>query len=115
MTSVHNYRKHIKIQFLSIAIEESTNIRRACYASCWIFWGGGGRWLRYNNMSITEELLEIIPLDKTITGEDIFDGVWRILEKCNFPVGKLVSDGTKSMTGQTKESASRQQKNKLII
>lgn len=61
-------------------------------------------------MRITEELLDIIPLYGTTTGEDIFDGVLGILRKFNLPLDRLVSvttDGAKSMTGETKGFVSR--------
>ncbi|XP_075217927.1 general transcription factor II-I repeat domain-containing protein 2A-like [Lycorma delicatula] len=60
-------------------------------------------------MRITEELLEVISLFGTMTG-DIFDAVWSILEKCKLSLDKLRSvttESAKSMTGENKGFASK--------
>lgn len=53
-------------------------------------------------MNITEELLDIIPLKYTTTGQNIFDAVFSLLEQEGFPIDRLISvttDGAKSLTG----------------
>lgn len=58
-----------------------------------------------SDMTVIEELLEVIPLHDTTTGEDILDAVWKVLEENQLPLEKLVSvttDGAPSITGKTK-------------
>ncbi|GIY87247.1 general transcription factor II-I repeat domain-containing protein 2 [Caerostris darwini] len=103
MTSVHNYRKYLpKFQFFSIGLDESKDIRDVAQVA--VFFHDCD-----NNARITEELLKIIHLQETTTGEDIFDAKWGILEKCNFPLARLVSVIThcvSSMMGESKEFVS---------
>ena len=51
------------------------------------------------NMKITEELLEMIPMH----GESMFNAVWSILKKFKIPLDRLVdvtTDGAKAMVGK---------------
>ncbi|UYV78105.1 hypothetical protein LAZ67_16000132 [Cordylochernes scorpioides] len=56
------------------------------------------------DFDIFEELLELVPMHGTTTGEDIFNCVYDLLQKYNLPQSKLTSvatDGAPSMTGKT--------------
>ncbi|UYV79854.1 hypothetical protein LAZ67_18000920 [Cordylochernes scorpioides] len=56
------------------------------------------------DFNIFEELLELVPMHGTTTGEDIFNCVYDLLQKYNLPQSKLTSvatDGAPSMTGKT--------------
>ncbi|UYV77686.1 hypothetical protein LAZ67_15001937 [Cordylochernes scorpioides] len=56
------------------------------------------------DFNIFEELLELVPMHGTTTGEDIFNCVYDLLQKYNLPRSKLTSvatDGAPSMTGKT--------------
>ncbi|UYV63640.1 hypothetical protein LAZ67_2005138 [Cordylochernes scorpioides] len=56
------------------------------------------------DFNIFEELLELVPMHGTTTGEDIFNCVYDLLQKYNLPQSKLTSvatDGAPSMTGNT--------------
>ncbi|UYV64706.1 hypothetical protein LAZ67_3001719 [Cordylochernes scorpioides] len=56
------------------------------------------------DFNIFEELLELVPMHGTTTGEDIFNCVYDLLKKYNLPQSKLTSvatDGAPSMTGKT--------------
>ena len=53
-------------------------------------------------MTITEELLEVIPMHGTTTRDDIFDTLMIAIKKYDLPMNKLVSlatGGAPSMTG----------------
>ncbi|UYV75065.1 GTF2IRD2 [Cordylochernes scorpioides] len=55
------------------------------------------------DFNIFEELLELVPMHGTTTGEDIFNCVYDLLQKYNLPQSKLTSvatDGAPSMTGK---------------
>lgn len=55
-----------------------------------------------NEINVYEELLELVPLHDTTTGEDIFNAVYKLLQKYNLDMSKLSSvatDGAPSMTG----------------
>ena len=63
--------------------------------------------------NIFEELLEIIPMFDTTTGEDVFVSVFELLKKYDLPLEKLSSvatDGAPSMTGKNKGFVERLQK-----
>ncbi|UYV66823.1 hypothetical protein LAZ67_4003005 [Cordylochernes scorpioides] len=56
------------------------------------------------DFNIFEELLELVPMHGTTTGEDIFNCVYDLLQKYNLPQSKLTSvatDEAPSMTGKT--------------
>ncbi|UYV79240.1 hypothetical protein LAZ67_17001706 [Cordylochernes scorpioides] len=56
------------------------------------------------DFNIFEELLELVPMHGTTTGEYIFNCVYDLLQKYNSPQSKLTSvatDGAPSMTGKT--------------
>ncbi|UYV64600.1 hypothetical protein LAZ67_3001273 [Cordylochernes scorpioides] len=56
------------------------------------------------DFNIFEELLELVLMHGTTTGEDIFNCVYDLLRKYNLPQSKLTSvatDGAPSMTGKT--------------
>lgn len=63
-----------------------------------------------DDLKVTEEFLELIPIHGTTTGEDINDAVWSILDKYKLPLNKLVAvttDGAPAMTGKVKGFVSR--------
>ncbi|UYV75177.1 hypothetical protein LAZ67_12002754 [Cordylochernes scorpioides] len=81
----------------SIACDESTDIGRSS-VSCFFFRACD------TDFNIFEELLELVPMHGTTTGEDIFNCVYDLLQKYNLPQSKLTSvatDGAPSMTGKT--------------
>ncbi|UYV71072.1 hypothetical protein LAZ67_8001602 [Cordylochernes scorpioides] len=81
----------------SIAFDESTDI--GCVAQLAVFFRACD-----TDFNIFEELLELIPMHGTTTGEDIFNCVYDLLQKYNLPQSKLTSvatDGAPSMTGKT--------------
>ncbi|UYV78774.1 hypothetical protein LAZ67_16002706 [Cordylochernes scorpioides] len=56
------------------------------------------------DFNIFEELLELVPIHGTTTGEDIFNCVYDLLQKYNLPQSKLTTvatDGAPSRTGKT--------------
>lgn len=84
--------------YFSLAVDESTDIRDTAQVA--VFFRACSE-----NMEITEELLELIPLHDTTTGDDIYRSVWDTLIKYDLPFEKLASittDGAKAMTGNTK-------------
>ncbi|UYV63805.1 hypothetical protein LAZ67_2005716 [Cordylochernes scorpioides] len=81
----------------SIACDESTDI--GGIAQLAIFFRACD-----TDFNIFEELLELVPMHGTTTGEDIFNCVYDLLQKYNLPQSKLTSvatDGAPSMTGKT--------------
>ncbi|UYV63806.1 hypothetical protein LAZ67_2005727 [Cordylochernes scorpioides] len=81
----------------SIACDESTDI--GGIAQLAIFFRACD-----TDFNIFEELLELVPMHGTTTGEDIFNCVYDLLQKYNLPQSKLTSvatDGAPSMTGNT--------------
>lgn len=79
----------------SIACDESTDV--CGVAQLAIFLRAVDR-----DINVYEELLELVPLHDTTTGEDIFNAVYGLLQKYNLDLSKLCSvatDGAPSMTG----------------
>ena len=88
----------LNFEVFSIAIDESTDLTDIAQLA--VFIRGCDR-----NMTITEELLEVIPMHGTTTGDDIFDALMIAIKKYNLPMNNLVSlatDGAPSMTGVTR-------------
>ena len=88
--------KSSSFESFSIACDESTDI--GGIAQLAVF-------LRAcdNDFNIFEELLELIPMHGTTTGQDIFNSVFELLKKYNLPLSKLISvatDGAPSMSGK---------------
>jgi len=57
--------------------------------------------------NIFEELLKMVPLYETTTGEDVFVSICELLKKYDLPLSKLSSvviDGAPFMTGKIKVS-----------
>ncbi|UYV68357.1 hypothetical protein LAZ67_5004044 [Cordylochernes scorpioides] len=82
----------------SIACDESTDIGGVAQLAVFFFRACD------TDFNIFEELLELVPMHGTTTGEDIFNCVYDILQKYNLPQSKLTSvatDGAPSMTGKT--------------
>lgn len=80
----------------SIAVDESADVSGVAQLAVFIR-------ACDTDLIITEELLDIISLKNTTTGEDIFNEVYGLLEKYNLPLSKLVcvaTDGAPSMTGK---------------
>ncbi|KAB0803137.1 hypothetical protein PPYR_02406 [Photinus pyralis] len=87
--------KAISFTAFSIACDESTDV--CGVAQLAVF-------LRAvdEEFNIYEELLELVPLHDTTTGEDIFNAVYELLQKYNLQLSQLSSvatDGAPSMTG----------------
>ncbi|XP_055377146.1 general transcription factor II-I repeat domain-containing protein 2-like [Condylostylus longicornis] len=81
----------------SIACDESTDIGGVAQLA--VFFRACD-----TDFNIFEELLELVPMHGTTTGEDIFNCVYDLLQKYNLPQSKLTSvatDGAPSMTGKT--------------
>ncbi len=84
-------------QVYSIAIDESTDVQSVAQLS--VFVRGCD-----SNLCVTEELLELIPMHDTTTGDDIFSKLMEVLDKYNLPLSKLtclVTDGARAMTGRS--------------
>lgn len=82
----------------SIALDESTDINDIAQLA--IFIRGVDE-----NLNITEELLDLVPMRDTTTGEDIFECVEEVFTTFNLKWEKLVSvatDGAPSMVGKIK-------------
>ncbi|UYV74832.1 hypothetical protein LAZ67_12001195 [Cordylochernes scorpioides] len=82
----------------SIACDESTDIGGVAQLAVFFFRACD------TDFNIFEELLELVPMHGTTTGEDIFNCVYDLLQKYNLPQSKLTSvatDGAPSMTGKT--------------
>lgn len=89
----------------SIAIDESTDVRDTAQLA--IFIRGCD-----SKLKVYEELLEIIPMQGTTTGADIFDAVKKVLTEYNLPLTKLVcvaTDGAPAMTGVLKGAVAKLQ------
>ncbi|KFM65285.1 General transcription factor II-I repeat domain-containing protein 2, partial [Stegodyphus mimosarum] len=90
--------KSSSFESFSIACDESTDISGKAQLA--VFLRSCDK-----NFNIFEELLELIPMPGTTTGEDIFTCVFGLLQKYNLPLAKLNSvatDGAPSMTGKNK-------------
>jgi len=106
-----NLSNQIKIkiptfEYFSIACDESTDIGGTAQLA--VFFRACD--MEFN---IFEELLEIIPMFDTTTGEDVFVSVIELLKKYDLPLEKLSSvatDGAPSMTGKNKGFVERLQK-----
>ncbi|UYV68693.1 K02A2.6-like, partial [Cordylochernes scorpioides] len=82
----------------SIACDESTNIGGVAQLAVFFFRACD------TDFNIFEELLELVPMHGTTTGEDIYNCVYDLLRKYNLPQSKLTSvatDGAPSKTGKT--------------
>ncbi|KAJ8896399.1 hypothetical protein PR048_001743 [Dryococelus australis] len=80
----------------SIAVDESTDVSGKAQVS--VFIRACDKYL-----NIIEELLRIVSLQNTTTVEDIFEEVYRLLERFNLPLSKLVcvaTHGAPSMMGK---------------
>ncbi|XP_075423872.1 general transcription factor II-I repeat domain-containing protein 2-like [Ascaphus truei] len=89
--------KSSSFEAFSIACDESTDIGGVAQLAVF---------LRPcdTDFKIFEELLELVPMRDTTTGQDIFDCVYELLQKYNLPLSKITSvatDGAPSMTGKT--------------
>ncbi|KAL4152891.1 hypothetical protein QTP88_000724 [Uroleucon formosanum] len=106
-----NLNNQIKIkiptfEYFSIACDESTDIGGTAQLA--VFFRACD--MEFN---IFEELLEIIPMFDTTTGENVFVSVFELLKKYDLPLKKLSSvatDGAPSMTGKNKGFVERLQK-----
>lgn len=93
-------------EYFSIASDESTHIGGTAQLA--VFFRACD--MEFN---IFEELLEILPMLDTTTGEDVFVSVFELLKKYDLPLEKLSSvatDGAPSMTGKNKGFVERLQK-----
>ncbi|XP_067121590.1 general transcription factor II-I repeat domain-containing protein 2-like [Centruroides vittatus] len=90
-------------QAYAIAIDESTDIRNIAQLAVVI--------RRCDvNLKISEQLSEIIPMNNTTTGADIFDAFMEVSKKYKLPLEKLVclaTDGAPTTTGITKGVVAR--------
>jgi len=80
----------------SLALDESTDATDT--AQCAVFIRGVDK-----NLSITEELLDLIPLKSTTTGKDVFQKLEECIEKAELPWTKLVNlatDGAPAMLSE---------------
>ena len=86
----------LNFEAFSIAIDESTDLTITA-AQLAVFIRGCDR-----NMKKTEDLLEVISMHGTTTGEDIFDALLIAINKYDLPMSNLVSlatDGAPFLTG----------------
>ncbi|XP_045442552.1 general transcription factor II-I repeat domain-containing protein 2-like [Pipistrellus kuhlii] len=93
--SIQIKEKSSSFEAFSIACDESTDIGGVAQLAVF---------LRAcdTDFNIFEELLELVPMHNTSTGQDIFNCVCKLLQKYNLPLSKLTSvatDGAPSMTG----------------
>ena len=92
--------------YFSIALDESTDITDTAQLAVFAR-------LVDKNFNVTEELLEVIPLKGTTTGEDIFNAVDELLDNINLDLKKMSSaatDGAPAMLGDQQGFAGRLQK-----
>ena len=90
-------------QYYSIAIDESTDISKTAQLAIFI------RGID-NDFLVTEELLDIYPMQGRTTGEDIFLALKKVFKKFNLTYNRLISitsDGGSSMIGKKKGVVSR--------
>ncbi|UYV84576.1 hypothetical protein LAZ67_X002673 [Cordylochernes scorpioides] len=91
-------KKSSCFEAFSIACDESTDIGGVAQLAVFFFRACD------TDFNIYEELLELVPMHGTTTGEYIFNCVHDLLQKYNLPQSKLTSiatDGAPSMTGKT--------------
>ena len=90
-------------QYYSIAIDESTDISKTAQLAIFI------RGID-NDFLVTEELLDIYPMQGRTTGEDIFLAMKKVFKKFNLTYNRLISitsDGGSSMIGKKMGVVSR--------
>lgn len=94
--SIQIKAKSPTFEAFSIACDESTDIGGVAQLA--VFFRACD-----TEFNIFEELLELVPMHNTCTGQDIFNCVFETLKKYNLPLSKLTSvatDGAPSMTGK---------------
>ena len=85
-----------KSEFVTLALDESIDITRSAQLCIFI------RYV-FENSIMKEELLDLVSLPKTTTGQDISDALIEVLKKHHVPLDKISSiatDGTASMVGK---------------
>ncbi|CAH1113539.1 unnamed protein product [Psylliodes chrysocephalus] len=87
-----NIRNQIKtksscFEAFSIACHESTDIGGVAQLAVFLC-------VCDKYFNIFEELLELVPMHGTTTGQDVFDYVYEHLQKYNLPLSKLISVAT---------------------
>ena len=98
-----------KSEFVSLALDESTDITGSAQLCIFI------RYVFEN--SIKEELLNLVSLPKTTTGQDISDALIEVLKKHHVPLDKISSiatDGAASMVGKNKGAIALLRKTNLL-
>ena len=99
-----------KSEFVTLALDESTDITGSTQLCIFI------RYL-FENSIIKEELLDLVSLPKTTTGQDISDALIEVLKKHHMPLGKISSiatDGAASMVGKSKGAIALPRKTNLL-
>ena len=87
-----------KSEFVSLALDESIDITGSAQLCIFI------RYV-FENSIMKEELLDLVSLPKTTTGQDISDALIEVLKKHHVPLDKISSiatDGAASMVGKNK-------------
>ncbi|KAL1492435.1 hypothetical protein ABEB36_010687 [Hypothenemus hampei] len=85
-----------KCRFLSLQFDESTDITDIAQLCVFIR-------MVFQDMSVTEELLTILPMKGQTRGHDIYNSFKSFINKTEFPIHKLVSittDGAPAMIGK---------------
>ena len=102
-----------KSEFVSLALDESTDITGSAQLCIFI------RYV-FENSIMKEELLDMVPLPKTTTGQDINDALIEVLKKHQKhlePLDKISSittDGAASMVGKNKGAIALLRKTNLL-
>ena len=99
-----------KSEFVSLALDESTNITGNAQLCIFI------RYI-FENSIMKEELLDLVSLTKTTTGQDISDALIKVLKKHHVPLDKISStdtDGAASMVGKNKGAIALLRKTNLL-
>ena len=99
-----------KSEFVSLTLDESTDITGSAQLCIFI------RYV-FENSIMKEELLDLVSLTKTTTGQDISDALIELLKKRHVPLNKISSiatDGAASMLGKNKGAIALLRKTNLL-
>ena len=99
-----------KSEFVSLALDEYTDITGSAQLCIFI------RYV-FENSIMKKELLDLVSLPKTTTGQDISDALIKVLKKHHVPLNKISSiatDGAASMVGKNKGAIALLRKTNLL-
>ena len=93
-----------------MALDESTDITGSAQLCIFI------RYV-FENLMMKEELLDLVSLPKTTTGQDMGDALIEVLKKRHVPLDKkssIATDGASSMVGKNKGAIALLRKTNLL-